>query len=112
MTDYLLLFVGTVLVNNFVLVKFLGLCPFMGVSKKLETAMGMGLATTFVMTLASDMRLAYRHLDTYSAGSDLSADASLYPRHCCGRAIYRNGCAENQPGVIPLVRHLLTTDYH
>jgi len=51
MTDYLLLFVGTVLVNNFVLVKFLGLCPFMGVSKKLETAMGMGLATTFVMTL-------------------------------------------------------------
>ena len=53
MTDYLLLFVGTVLVNNFVLVKFLGLCPFMGISKKLETAMGMGLATTFVMTLAS-----------------------------------------------------------
>lgn len=53
MTDYLLLFVGTVFVNNFVLVKFLGLCPFMGVSKKLETAIGMGLATTFVLTLAS-----------------------------------------------------------
>lgn len=53
MTDYLLLFIGTVLVNNFVLVKFLGLCPFMGVSKKLETAIGMGFATTFVMTLAS-----------------------------------------------------------
>ena len=53
MTDYLLLFVGTVLVNNFVLVKFLGLCPCMGVSNKLETAMGIGLATTFVMTLAS-----------------------------------------------------------
>lgn len=53
MSDYLLLFVGAVLVNNFVLVKFLGLCPFMGVSKKLETAIGMGLATTFVLTLAS-----------------------------------------------------------
>ncbi len=53
MTEYLLLFIGTVLVNNFVLVKFLGLCPFMGVSKKLETAIGMGLATTFVITLAS-----------------------------------------------------------
>ncbi|PWW05751.1 electron transport complex protein RnfA [Mangrovibacter plantisponsor] len=53
MTDYLLLFIGTVLVNNYVLVKFLGLCPFMGVSKKLESAIGMGLATTFVMTLAS-----------------------------------------------------------
>lgn len=53
MTDYLLLFIGTVLVNNFVLVKFLGLCPFMGVSKKLETAIGLGFATAFVMTLAS-----------------------------------------------------------
>ena len=53
MTEYVLLLVGTVLVNNFVLVKFLGLCPFMGVSKKLETAIGMGLATTFVLTLAS-----------------------------------------------------------
>jgi len=53
MTHYLLLLIGTVFVNNFVLVKFLGLCPFMGVSKKLETAIGMGLATTFVLTIAS-----------------------------------------------------------
>lgn len=53
MTDYLLIFISTVLVNNFVLVKFLGLCPFMSVSSKLETAMGMGLATTFVLTLSS-----------------------------------------------------------
>ncbi|RUO79555.1 electron transport complex subunit RsxA [Pseudidiomarina taiwanensis] len=53
MGDYLLLLVATVLVNNFVLVKFLGLCPFMGVSSKLETAIGMSAATTFVLTLAS-----------------------------------------------------------
>ncbi|MCC3701937.1 electron transport complex subunit RsxA [Rouxiella badensis] len=53
MTSYLLLFIGTMLVNNFVLVKFLGLCPFMGVSKKLESAIGMGLATTFVITLSN-----------------------------------------------------------
>jgi electron transport complex protein RnfA len=53
MSEYLLLLVGTVLVNNFVLVKFLGLCPFMGVSNKLETAIGMGFATTFVLTIAS-----------------------------------------------------------
>lgn len=53
MGDYLLLFIGTALVNNFVLVKFLGLCPFMGVSGKLETAIGMSVATTFVLTLAS-----------------------------------------------------------
>ncbi len=53
MTEYVLLLISTVLVNNFVLVKFLGLCPFMGVSRKLETATGMGLATTFVLTLSS-----------------------------------------------------------
>jgi len=53
MKDYALILIGTVLVNNFVLVKFLGLCPFMGVSRKLETATGMGLATAFVLTLSS-----------------------------------------------------------
>ena len=53
MKDYLLILVSTILVNNFVLVKFLGLCPFLGVSKKLETALGMGLATTFVLTLSA-----------------------------------------------------------
>jgi len=53
MTEYLLLLISTVLVNNFVLVNFLGLCPFMGVSSKLETAIGMSMATTFVLTLAS-----------------------------------------------------------
>tara|TARA_Y100000780_G_scaffold229394_1_gene249019 strand:+ start:250 stop:831 length:582 start_codon:yes stop_codon:yes gene_type:complete len=53
MTDYLLIVISTVLVNNFVLVQFLGLCRFMGVSNKLETAMGMSLATTFVLTLSS-----------------------------------------------------------
>ncbi len=53
MTEYLLIIVGTVWVNNIVLAQFLGLCPFMGVSRKLETAIGMGLATTFVLTLAS-----------------------------------------------------------
>ncbi|WP_413639855.1 electron transport complex subunit RsxA, partial [Marinobacter sp.] len=55
--------VSTILVNNFVLVQFLGLCPFMGVSGKLETAMGMSLATTFVLTLASVCSyLAYTYL--------------------------------------------------
>ncbi len=53
MTEYALILISTVLVNNIVLVKFLGLCPFMGVSRKLETATGMALATTFVLTLSS-----------------------------------------------------------
>lgn len=61
MSEYLLLFISTVLVNNFVLVKFLGLCPFMGVSKKLEPAVGMGLATAFVLTLTSALSYLVDH---------------------------------------------------
>jgi electron transport complex protein RnfA len=53
MTEYFLILVSTVLANNFVLVRFLGLCPFMGVSNKLEGAIGMSVATMFVLTLAS-----------------------------------------------------------
>jgi electron transport complex protein RnfA len=53
MQDYVLILISTVFVNNFVLVKFLGLCPFMGSSKKTDAALGMGLATTFVLTLSS-----------------------------------------------------------
>tara|TARA_R110002110_G_scaffold110071_4_gene274387 strand:- start:11152 stop:11730 length:579 start_codon:yes stop_codon:yes gene_type:complete len=61
LADYSILLIGATLVNNFVLVQFLGLCPFMGVSNKLETAMGMSMATTFVLTLAS----ACSHLTYY-----------------------------------------------
>ncbi|MDO8990496.1 MAG: electron transport complex subunit RsxA [Sideroxyarcus sp.] len=53
MSEFLLLLLGTALVNNVVLVKFLGLCPFMGVSKKMDGALGMGMATTFVLTFAT-----------------------------------------------------------
>lgn len=51
--ELVLLFIGAALVNNFVLSRFLGICPFLGVSKKVETAAGMGMAVTFVMGLAS-----------------------------------------------------------
>jgi len=65
---YLLILISTVFVNNIVLVKILGLCPFMGVSKKLEPAIGMGLATTFVLTLASG---ASYLINEYLLGSEL-----------------------------------------
>lgn len=51
--NLVLLFIGAALVNNFVLSKFLGICAFLGVSKKVETSLGMGAAVTFVMSLAS-----------------------------------------------------------
>ena len=53
MNTYFTILVGSLLVNNFVMNKFLGICPFLGVSKKFETSMGMGMAVTFVMTMAS-----------------------------------------------------------
>jgi len=53
MSDYFFLLISTALVNNVVMVKFLGLCPFMGVSKRIDSALGMGMATTFVIVLAA-----------------------------------------------------------
>ncbi|MCW4148066.1 electron transport complex subunit RsxA [Halomonas sp. 18H] len=61
MNELFVILVSTALVNNFVLVQFLGLCPFMGVSNKLESAMGMSLATTFVLTLASAASFVVYH---------------------------------------------------
>ncbi len=53
MGDLLPIFFGVIFVNNLVLIQFLGICPFMGVSKKIDTSIGMGMAVTFVMTLAA-----------------------------------------------------------
>lgn len=62
-----LLFVSAVLVNNFILARFLGICPFFGVSKKVETALGMGIAVTFVMTVSGIMTwiIQYAVLDKF-----------------------------------------------
>lgn len=66
--SYILILIGTVLVNNIVLVKILGLCPFMGVSKKLEASMAMGFATTFVLTIGSGSSYL---INEYLLGTDL-----------------------------------------
>lgn len=58
---YLMILVGTVLVNNIVLVKILGLCPFMGVSKKLEASIGMAGATAFVLSIGSATSWTINH---------------------------------------------------
>ncbi|MBT3512614.1 electron transport complex subunit RsxA [Methylophilaceae bacterium] len=59
--NYLLIIISTVLVNNIVLTKILGLCPFMGVSKKLETSISMSAATAFVLTIGSMTSWAINH---------------------------------------------------
>jgi electron transport complex protein RnfA len=60
--EYVLLVVGAVFVNNFVLSRFLGICPFLGVSRKIKTAMGMSGAVIFVMTAASAVTWGIQHL--------------------------------------------------
>ncbi|MFT4721125.1 MAG: electron transport complex protein RnfA [Candidatus Azotimanducaceae bacterium] len=61
MTDALAILLGTIFVNNFVMVQFLGLCPFMGASQKLDSAIGMAAATTFVLTLACAISYLLEH---------------------------------------------------
>ena len=61
MNSYLTILIGSILVNNYVMNKFMGICPFLGVSKKVDTALGMGMAVTFVMTLASFMTWLVEH---------------------------------------------------
>ena len=61
MTEYILLILSAILVNNFVLNRFLGICPFLGVSKSLRTAMGMSGAVIFVMTLAAAVTWCLQH---------------------------------------------------
>ncbi|WP_374266422.1 electron transport complex subunit RsxA [Zoogloea sp.] len=68
MTSYLFVILGAVLVNNVVLVRILGLCPFMGVSKKLDAAVGMGAATTFVLTLGCGTSYLIDHYVLIPAG--------------------------------------------
>ncbi len=62
MGEFFIILVSAILVNNFVLARFLGICPFLGVSKKTETALGMGMAVIFVMTLASIFTNLIYHL--------------------------------------------------
>ncbi len=68
--EYILIFIAAVFVNNIVLAQFLGICPFLGVSKKVETAAGMGAAVAFVLTIATIVTFLIQHyvLNTYGLG--------------------------------------------
>ena len=64
---YLMIFITAIFVNNIILSQFLGICPFLGVSKKISTAIGMGIAVMFVMTLATTVTflIYYTFLQPY-----------------------------------------------
>ena len=83
----LLILISSALVSNVVLSQFLGLCPFLGVSKKVETAAGMGTAVIFVITLSSGVAGAI-YSDAFE--HPVSADDRIYPRHCGAGTVRRN----------------------
>lgn len=68
MKELFLIFFGSAIVNNFVLARFLGICPFLGVSREVNTALGMGMATTFVMTMSGATAWLVQHyiLDAFN----------------------------------------------
>lgn len=76
MQDYVALVIGAILVNNFVLARFLGVCPFLGVSKRLDTALGMSGAVLFVMTLACLVTGCIHHAFLKADALFLKADLS------------------------------------
>ena len=59
--EYILIFISAIFVNNIILSQFLGICPFLGVSKKIDTSLGMGAAVAFVMTLATIVTWLIQH---------------------------------------------------
>ena len=87
MKELLIIAVGSALVNNVVLSQFLGICPFLGVSKKIETAAGMGGAVVFVITIASFITGAIYQFILHPAGF---ADHRIYPGYRSTRSVCRN----------------------
>ena len=74
-TSLLAISLGAILTNNFIFAQFLGCCPFLGVSKKIDTAVGMGAAVTFVMGLASAVCFGVKTQSSHLTGSAGSFDA-------------------------------------
>ena len=83
-TSLLSISLGMILVENIIFSQFLGICPFMGVSKKMDTALGMGLAVIFVMTAASAVTWVVN--EYLLAGAAIYADGGLYSGHRCAGA--------------------------
>ena len=75
------IFFSMILVNNYVLVQFLGICPFLGVSKKLDSSVGMGLAVIAVMLIANGGDLSHSDLPDGRQRAGLYADDHFYPDH-------------------------------
>lgn len=100
MKELLIIAIGSALVNNVVLSQFLGICPFLGVSKKVETASGMGGAVIFVITIASFIAGLIYKVYTDTAAFRISADYRIYSGYCGAGSVCRNVFKESHAGLI------------
>ena len=87
----LIIVVGAALINNVVLSQFLGLCAFLGVSKKMDTAAGMGAAVVFVITISSLITGVIYPVSVGAAACGISPDHRIYRSHCSSGAVCGNG---------------------
>ena len=103
--EYILIFISAIFVNNIVLSQFLGICPFLGVSKKIETAKGMGLAVTFVLVIAALVQMVEIVLKKLSPSlyQALGVFLPLITTNCCilGVAILVANGTYNGQGLEP-----------
>jgi Na+-translocating ferredoxin:NAD+ oxidoreductase RnfA subunit len=88
--EYFEIIIATIFVNNILLAQFLGNCPFLGTSKKMETAMGMAMAVIFVLVMAGVITWLIFELPAGTLQSGLPADHRLHPGDCLPGAIRRN----------------------
>ena len=80
--EYILIFISAIFVNNIVLSQFLGICPFLGVSKKVETAMGMSAAVAFVLTIATIVTFLIQKFCIGCFRTGILADDYFHPGDC------------------------------
>ena len=113
MKELLIIAVGAAVVNNVVLSQFLGLCPFFGVSKKIETAAGMGGAVIFVITLSSLVTKSLIYQFVLSPfGYGLYADDSIYFSYCGVSSVCRNVFEKGNAGAVSEPWCLPSSDYY
>ena len=112
MKELLLIIVSSALVNNVVLSQFMGLCPFLGVSKTTDTAAGMGGAVIFVITLSSFVTSADLQADPSAAGSDLPSDHCVHSDHCSTGAVRRNVPEEKYAFSLQSTWRVSASDHH
>ncbi len=93
--EYILIFISAIFVNNIVLSQFLGICPFLGVSKKVETAMGMSAAVAFVLTIATIVTFLIQKFVLDAFGLGYFTDNHFYSGYCRTGADGRNYSEES-----------------